>query len=128
MPSIGGLNLTARSWHGGSTRSMQSRIAVGSPASAISTALRVNAWDSPASNPAVKARTDNISNLFRCVNGNGSPLRASGTARDGRGRESGVRAAAPNDQGGDKLGQVGTVSKVDNAGRGDRLAVHLSAA
>src|SRR5207245_10278285 len=51
--SIGGrLNLTARPRHGGSTRSMQSRIAVGSPPSAISTALRVNASDSPASSAA----------------------------------------------------------------------------
>jgi len=52
-PSIGGrLNLMVRSRHGGSTRSIQSRIAVGSPASAISTALRVNASASPASSVA----------------------------------------------------------------------------
>src|SRR4029077_17581555 len=51
--SIGGrVNLTVRSRHGGSTRSMQSRIAVGSPPSTISTALRVNASDSPASSAA----------------------------------------------------------------------------
>ena len=35
---------------------------------------------------------------------------------------------APNDQAGDKLGQVGTVSEVDKAGRGDRQAVQLSVA
>jgi len=53
VPSIGGRrNLTVRSRRGGSTRSMQSRIAVGSPASAISTALRVKASDSPASSAA----------------------------------------------------------------------------
>jgi hypothetical protein len=46
--SIGGeVNLTARSRHGGRIRSMQSRIAVGSPASASSTAMRVRAADSP---------------------------------------------------------------------------------
>jgi hypothetical protein len=51
--SIGGkVNLTVRSRHGGKSRSMQSRMAVGSPASASSTALRVNASDSPASNAA----------------------------------------------------------------------------
>ena len=41
-------------------------------------------------------------------------------ARGGRGREGAVRAAAPDDQAGDKLGQVGPVSEVDIAGRGDR--------
>src|SRR6516164_5011105 len=42
--SIGGnVNLTGRSRHGGTMRSMQSRNAVGSPASASSTALRVKA-------------------------------------------------------------------------------------
>jgi len=45
-------DLTVRSRHGGSTRSMLSRFAVGSPASAISTALRVNVPDSPASSAA----------------------------------------------------------------------------
>ena len=51
--SIGGnSNLTARSRHGGKMRSMQSRSAVGSPASASSTALRVKASDSPSSSTA----------------------------------------------------------------------------
>ena len=46
--SIGGkVNLTARSRHGGRIRSMQSRIAVGSPASASSTAARVRASAPP---------------------------------------------------------------------------------
>jgi hypothetical protein len=51
--SIGGkANFTERSRRGGRMRSRQRRIAVGSPAKASSTALRVNALDSPASNAA----------------------------------------------------------------------------
>src|SRR6202011_1828086 len=51
--SIGGSwNLTVRSRHGAKMRSRQSRIAVGSPASASSTALRVKASDSPSSSAA----------------------------------------------------------------------------
>jgi hypothetical protein len=51
--SIGGnANFTVRSRQGRRMRSRQSRIAVGSPARASSTALRVNASDSPASNAA----------------------------------------------------------------------------
>ena len=51
--SIGGsANLTVRSRQAGRIRSRQSRIAVGSPTSASSTALRVKASDSPSSNAA----------------------------------------------------------------------------
>jgi hypothetical protein len=51
--SIGGsANLTARSRQGGRMRSIQSRIAVGSPASAISTARRVKPSASPSSSTA----------------------------------------------------------------------------
>ena len=51
--SIGGkANLTMRSRQGGRMRSRQSRSAVGSPTSASSTALRVNASASPARNAA----------------------------------------------------------------------------
>src|SRR6516164_4759902 len=48
----GSVNLTGRSRHGGKMRSMQSRNAVGSPARASSTALRVKASDSPSSSTA----------------------------------------------------------------------------
>jgi hypothetical protein len=52
-PSIAGrASLTARSRQTGRMRSMQSRSATGSPASANSTALRVNASDSPSSSTA----------------------------------------------------------------------------
>src|SRR5260370_23996617 len=51
--SIGGnAKLTVRSRQAGRTRSMQSLIAVGSPPSASSTALRVKVSDSPASSAA----------------------------------------------------------------------------
>jgi hypothetical protein len=51
--SIGGkTSFTAHSRHGGRIRSRQGCMAVGSPASASSTALRVKASDSPASSAA----------------------------------------------------------------------------
>jgi hypothetical protein len=51
-PVGGKVNLTLRSRHGGRSHSMQSRMAVGSLASTSSTAFRVNAPDSSASNAA----------------------------------------------------------------------------
>jgi hypothetical protein len=50
--SDGGENVTGRSWHRGSSRSRQSFIANMSPASAASTALRVNPRASPSSKVA----------------------------------------------------------------------------
>jgi hypothetical protein len=52
LPIGGNANFTVRSRQGGKMRSRQSRIAVGSPPRASSTALCVNASDSPARNAA----------------------------------------------------------------------------